>query len=214
VWVNNTTGWAVLFVAGAKELTAAEQTMVNRLASVHGAAVTSVAARSAKATHAKGKQLVIISPSVAPAAINKKFRQAKVGVLFMSAQLFNDNALTGRRWETHAGIKQDQYRLNIVNPAHPLAASLSGRSVRVTPTPSAFAWGVPSPSASIAAALLGEPTRAASFGYESGVTMIGGFVAPARRTGLFTTESAINAMKPQSKGWALWDAAVRWTAAR
>lgn len=214
VWISNTTGWSVLFVASAKTLTVAEQTMVNRLASVHGAAVTTVAARSAKAAHAKGKQLVIVSPSVAPAAVNKKFRRVNVGVLLLSAQLFNDNGLTGRRWETHAGIRQDQYRLNIVTPDHPLAAGLQGRSVRVTPTPSAFGWGVPSQHAVIAAALLGEPPRAASFGYESGVTMVGGLVAPARRTGLFTTESAINAMKAQSKGWELWDAAVRWTAGR
>ncbi len=215
LWVNNSAAWSVLLVSGAETLTPAEQAIKARLAAEHGAAVTTVAARKAKAADAQGKQLVIISPSAPQSAVTTKFRRVAVGVLCLNAQLFNDHGLTGRAWGTQAGTKAKQSKLTIVSPDHPLAGGLRGRSVRVTRKAADFGWGgLPSANAVVAATIVGEPDHAASFGYESGTAMVGGFIAPARRTGLFTTESAINGMQAGSKGWALWDAAVKWTAGR
>jgi hypothetical protein len=51
-------------------------------------------------------------------------------------------------------------------------------------------YAFPGPNAKKIATIVGQPTQAAIFAYDAGVTMIGGFVAPAKRMGFFIHRDA------------------------
>ncbi|MCB9708810.1 MAG: hypothetical protein H6714_08500 [Myxococcales bacterium] len=211
---GTTAGWPVLFVVGAKQLDAAEQAIKNRLSTNLGANVTVIIGSKASKRSANGADLVLISPSAKEGAVGKKFRKATAPVLCLNARLFDELALTRPKWGSQEGTSPGQTGLNIVSPSHPLAAGFSGNLNSVTSSPADYSWGVPANGATVAASLSGATDKAASFGYESGTAMVGSQIAPARRTGLFATADAIAKFTASAKGWALFDAAVQWTAGR
>ena len=79
----------------------------------------------------------------------------------------------------------------------------------LTPGKGQYGFGVPGAGASVVATLVDEPQGCAIFGYEQGAPMIG-LTAPARRVGYFLDIQASTRLT--SEGWALFDAAVKWTA--
>src|SRR5579859_7730865 len=92
---------------------------------------------------------------------------------------------------------------------HPLAAGLTG-SPAVTSSAQTFTWGVPGTAAVKIATISGASTHCGIYAYDTGAAMIGGFTAPARRTGFFLQDTTASAWN--TNGQALFDAAVRWTA--
>ena len=92
----------------------------------------------------------------------------------------------------------------------PLAAGLTGR-VAVTTAASSFTWGRPGAGAVVVARQVGTTGHATVFGYERGAAMVG-LTAPARRVGLFLSDSTPSRLT--SQGWTLFDAAVRWASGR
>ena len=153
---------------------------------------------------AYGKSLVIISNSVTSGNVNTKFRNVPLPVLNWEPSLFDDLQMTGLTSGTHYGDQSGQTQVSVVNTGHPLAAGLSG-NVQTTANPQLYFWGVPAASADVVATIVGDPGRAALFGYEEGDLMVG-LVAPARRAGFFNGIGA----DFTGNGWALFDAAVKW----
>jgi hypothetical protein len=96
--------------------------------------------------------------------------------------------------------------LDVVHPAHPLAAGAGG-SVAVTDRRALLAWGIPGREAEVVATLDGE--KAAIFAYEKGAGL-SGLDAPERRVGLFLPDASASGLR--DRGWAFFDAAVRWAA--
>jgi hypothetical protein len=67
------------------------------------------------------------------------------------------------------------------------------------------AFGFPAASGIKVAIVPIAPNQPVLFAYREGVTMVGGFVAPGRRVGMFGGASFYTA-----EGWSLFDAAVKW----
>jgi len=162
---------------------------------------------SIKATDADGKTLVVISSTVVPANVVNKLRNITVPVINWEFDILDDMGMTGLVSGTDFGTSATtQTQLNIADPAHPLAAGLSGTQTVVT-TATNFTWGKPNTNAARVAALTNDATRYAIFGYDSG-TIMPGLEAPARRVALFLTDTT--AASFNANGGALFDAAVRW----
>jgi RHS repeat-associated protein len=200
---------SALFVVGSTTLIAADAAIKSRLEGL-GFTVVVKDGVSAVTADASGKGLVVLSSSVTSGDVNTKFRDVAVPVLVFEAALFDDMSMTGTTVGTDLDNLPNQTQINITNSIHQMAANASG-TVTIASTLTPLAWGVPNANAIKVASLVGYPSRYAVFGYETGSAMMT-MNAPARRTGLFMFQDTAPALN--SQGWALFDAAVRWTANR
>jgi glucose/arabinose dehydrogenase len=194
---------SVLFVASAVEasLNADDLAVVNRLRAA-GYAVTVVDDDVVQTSSAAGKHLVLISNSVTSGQVNTKFTASALPVLTWEDALYDDLRLTldGATWH---GAQGSQQTVNVTEPGHPLAGGLAG-VVTTNTALATYSWGVPTVSATIAATVAGDASKAVVFGYETGATMFSQN-APARRVGFMGGYANF-----APGGWTLFDAAVKW----
>ncbi|HLY08483.1 MAG TPA: hypothetical protein VKW04_04155 [Planctomycetota bacterium] len=160
----------------------------------------------AQASEAAGKSLVVVSSSVTSSHVNTKFQAVAVPVLTWESALGRFMGMTGTTSGKDYGTATDQTTLSIVNPAHPLAAGLTGTPAVVT-SGQTFSWGVPNSNAVSIATLSGDASKSVIYGYDTGSAMIG-LSAPARRVGFFLEDRTAEAWT--ADGQALFDAAVAW----
>jgi hypothetical protein len=146
----------------------------------------------------------VISSTAGSDDVGTRLRGSIVPIVTWDHRLFGDLGLTGAAAGDHGQAQQS--RIAIQNPAHPLAAGLSGL-VNVTTARTPLTWGNPAAGAVRVASLPANPNRIVIFGYEKG-TQMAGLTAPGRRIGLFLGDTA--AARLTTEGWALFDAAVRW----
>jgi hypothetical protein len=99
----------------------------------------------------------------------------------------NDN--NGQTNGVPAAIQDARDSLYIQNPAHPIAAGLSGK-VQVYNTPYSLNYGIVSPEADVIATVQPDGTYPTLFVYEKGKKLADGSVAPNRRIGLFLGQAA------------------------
>lgn len=202
-------GPRVLFVVGHLPLDAGDALVQDRLQKM-GYRVTAKVESAVTEADAKGTSLVAISSTslardvlAVPGELMTKFRSVSVPVLTWEPRLFYDLGMTlGAVHHADWAATKNLSRVVITNPTHPLAAGLSG-TVTLTTGPAQLSWGRVRAEAIRIAALDGAPDRMALFGYERGA------VAPARRVGLFLFDQTAKQLTPE--GWALVDAAVRWS---
>ena len=201
--IGGAAGEALLVVGDASAVGAGDAALRTRLEGLGFTVV--VRSQSVAATEAAGKALVYVSETTASTAIGNKFRAVAVPVLVAEGQVFDDMGMTGTT--SFTGSTGGQTQVAISDPAHPLAAGLSG-TVTVTTAASTFVWGRPAAGAA-KASIIGDPTKAVVFGYETGAAMPG-LAAPSRRVGLFLLGSVPPFLTVD--GWKLFDAAVLWAA--
>jgi hypothetical protein len=200
-----------LLVVGSATLNTGDSAARTRLQNL-GYTVTVKAAgsnnnSSVKATDADGKALVLISSTVTPANVVNKLRNIPVAVIDWEFDILDDMGMTGLVSGTDFGTSSTtQTQLTISSPTHQMAAGLSGTQTVAT-TATNFTWGKPNTNAARVAALTNDATRFVIFGYDAGAAMPG-VEAPARRVGLFLTDSTAAGFN--ANGGALFDAAVRW----
>jgi hypothetical protein len=151
-----------------------------------------------------GVSLVVVSYSMVP-SIASALKSATVPIV-----VYNPGALANLSMATSCGTSPFQNQITIINPDHPMAAGRSG-TVAIS-GPSTFTWCFPNANAVEIATLPGGNVQYSTvFGYEQGVTMYSGAIAPARRVGwLFNTNAPVNM---NATGWDLFDAAVNWAVA-
>jgi hypothetical protein len=205
----------VLLVVGRTPLGAGDARVKERLESL-GYGVVAKPALQVVSSDASGKAMIAISSTSlamdvtdVPGELTAKFRESAVPVLVWEPRLFYELGMIGG--EDHQkdwGALKDQSRLTMTDPAHPLAAGLSG-TVPVLTNPDRISWGLVRGEAIKVATLDGHPDRAAVFAYDRAASMPG-LVAPARRVGLFLFDATPLHLTRQ--GWSLFDAAVRWCA--
>lgn len=208
-------GGDALFVAGRLPLEPGDAAVKARLEAL-GFRVTAKTAQDVESTDAAGKAVVAISSTTlardvltVSGELTVKFRETAVPVVTWEPRLFYDlGMIAGAVHQKDWAATRGQERIAIANPAHPLAAGLSG-SVRAVSSPAQFSWGRARADALTVATLEGDPSRAAIFAYERGAVMPG-LVAPARRAGLFLFDTTSLSLTPE--GWALFDAALLWCA--
>ncbi len=153
--------------------------------------------------------LVAISSSISGGYDQKTalFRDRAIPVVIWKADHFDDLGLAADQGVTQA----THTTVAIADPAHPLAAGLTGE-VGVLGSPAMrFGWCQPHASGFTVATIPGEPASPAGvFGYELGADLAG-IYAPERRVGLFMDDPGT--FWPgvlTTNGWRLFDAAIEW----
>ena len=202
--VNITVSSPALLVTGSTTLNSSDSAVKSRLEAMKYV-VTVKDGASATGTDANGKALVVISSTVTPTSVGTKFRTVTVPVVLWESSLYYDMGMTAKT-SSNFGTTASQTQLTITNQSHPLAGGLSGTITTIT-APTTLSWGKPNTSAASVATQVGDATRAAIFGYESGAAMPG-LAAPARRVGLFMHDNT--AASFNNNGWTLFDAAIKW----
>ncbi|HEY6507602.1 MAG TPA: PA14 domain-containing protein, partial [Vicinamibacterales bacterium] len=191
-----------LLVVGQATLVSGDAAVRDRL--VAGGFVPVVRTGAAATTaDALATALVVVSSTTTAADVNTKFRAVPTPVLVWEPSLFDDFGLTGAG---SLGTQTGQTQLAIVNPAHALAAGLSGTPT-VTSAAATFSWGVPNASSVVVARPPSSTTNASIFAYERGSGMVG-LTAPGRRVGFFLNDTTAASLT--ASGRALLDAALRW----
>jgi hypothetical protein len=150
--------------------------------------------------------LVVLSPLGAALDVEDKFREAPVPVITWEYNLYDNMRMVdplGTGW----GIADPLDHIQIIDPAHPLAAGLGPGQVPLYVGAGRVSWGMPVGEAQIIATLPGDPTRATHFAFEAGAMMAGEFVAPARRVALGGGETLA---MPTPQAVELFAAAVEW----
>ena len=179
-----------------------------------GFAVETVEEEGVQARHLEGKALVFVSPTTSEVLAARleelALASSDVPVLCSRPQLYAELSMVPVGQEGH--FTSNATRLEVVLPAHPLAAGLSG-PLQVTRAPGTLGWGQPGPGAVRVASFpdTNKKQLATIFAYERGATMAGSVAhAPARRVGFFLHPDLAPYLT--DSGWALLDAAVRWAA--
>jgi DNA-binding protein YbaB len=199
---------ALLVVATATPLRQSEIEMKARLEQVFGFIVDVKTAVEVIDKHTDGKNVVVISESTVSTDVTTRLTNVAVGMVVLEPGLYNDLKMISTSSEK--GDTDGLQDLEIVAATNPLAAGLPAGTVRVVTPGNNFGWARPQASAQKIARVAGTTDQWAVFAYEAGVTMAGGFVAPARRLGFFPGRDTPASLTPE--GWKLFDAAVFWAA--
>jgi Bacterial TSP3 repeat len=205
------TGLRALFVVGNATLGPGDAAVHDRLLALNYTVAVKTDAQVV-AGDATGKTLILISSTASADRLTTMFRTTAVGVITWQSRLFDDLGLTCTLAGTDFGTAPAQSQVDIADPAHPLAADLSG-IISVATAPSAFAWGVPVEPVDpakppfVIATLADDASKTTIFAYEQGVPMYG-LVASGRRVAMFMDNDTAAAFT--AEGWSLFEAAVQW----
>ena len=173
-------GFEVLFVVGDTALGGGDAAALDWLETQLEFTVTVVLDADSETSDADSVDLVVISSTCASGEVGTKFTDVAVPVATWEAMVYDDlNMTSGTGW----GIPSDQTELDVVDPAHPLAAGLNGTLI-LYGTAEDVASAVPESSAAVVGTLAGDSSQALLFAYEAGADMYDSFTAPARRVGL------------------------------
>jgi hypothetical protein len=186
---------------------------LRKLLEARGMVVT-LADQADPASRAQGQDLVLVSSSANAHVIGARWRKLAVPVLTLQPELLGDLAMTGERADADFGSfeKKDHY-LYVVNAAHPLAGGLPAGTFVSTAKNVQMNWGRPSLAATVAVTPPGYFDTPVLFGYEKGASMEQGDTAPARRASFYLPAEAFLKGQPTPATLALFDAALRWSAA-
>gem|GEM_PF-1220116 len=196
----------VLLVVGNTTLNGGDNAIKTRLESLNFV-VTVKADDAAIANDAAGKNLVFISSTITSDDVEDAFTNVAVPVINCESGLFADLKMTGG--SGNYGSQGSQKQIALTNSAHPLAAGLSAGNISLYPSNQTIPWGKPTANAITVATIVGTPTKAAIFGYETGAAMQG-LNAPARRVGFFLHDNSAASLT--ADGGKLFDAVINWAA--
>jgi len=200
----------VLFVVGSDTLTSGDSAILDRLRGL-GYVVSIIAATMVTTDSAASADFCFISRSVRSPMVNASFRDQPIPLFVTEYNLYSSLGMTADATDASGGDTLTATDLSIADPTHPLAAGFSGTVTVLAPGKGQYGWGVPGSGAVLVANLVDETQGAAIFAYEQGSPMFGLF-APARRVGYFLDIQASTRLTLE--GWAMFDAAVQWTAGR
>jgi len=198
---------ALLVVGSAASLDDGEL-ILQQVLDEHGLTVT-VAEAGGPASMAAGQNVVIASDQADAATFASTF--GSVGVPLIA---FGNSHFVSLGWvgKSAKGTVSTSSQLTIDGTATPLASDLkTGQSFAavLSSASGSFYWGTPGGAAIRVAAVMGAPTQAVVFGYESGAST-GAATAPARRVGLGFKTNMIQDLTVD--GFKLLEAALDWTA--
>jgi acyl-CoA thioesterase-1 len=194
-----------LFVSGAVPVSSGDAAAINRLESL-GHTVIVVKDSASTTASANGKDLVVISDSVAPGKVNDKFSQVPVPVLAFEPWVYDNLGMTGTVALSDYGRAANKTQMRVVG-THALTAGLSG-VVTISTAEASLSWGRPAADAVIAATVSGDATRATIFAYRPGDLLASGATAPARRVAVHPNTGATDVWN--ANGRKLFDAAAQW----
>jgi hypothetical protein len=184
---------------------------------------------------AQGEDLVVLSSTADPHILQSAYKDSPVPIFTWNAADYPNLAMTGPHLHTD---------FDVVEPVQAFARSYSvlyGYGASATSPiarevglanqlfgtfylmPATAGWGRPAPAATVVTTFEGDPGKAGLFTYEKGASMVGDYVAPARRVGFFLADDNFHLLTaaygpaendPELKAWyvglKLFDAAIRW----
>jgi len=157
---------------------------------------------------ATGFQLIVVSSSITSGDVGNKFLNTAVPEVSWEQAILDDQLMVSATDATKRGTATAQTQLNIVNAGHALAAGLSG-TVTIASTATDINWGTPETGATVIAQVVGQPTQAAIFAFDTGDTLSDGTSkAPARRVHAFMSDNSYSVLN--ADGQKLVDAAITW----
>jgi hypothetical protein len=197
--------------------------------------VVTMAKEDDPATKAAGQELVVLSSTADPREIGDKYADVPVPVFTWNAVDYPEMKMTGPErhvdFETIDPVQDFARSFSMLygyfpNATDPIVKEFGGKTQMFGTgylLPQHFGWGKPTAGADIIVNTEGDPTHAGVFTYEKGVTMYGGFVAPARRVGFYIQDSTFHYLTevhglaekdPDLANWwvgmKLFDASIRW----
>ena len=137
---------SVLFVAGNASPPSADRDARDRLLAA-GYDVTVAAVKTTTADDASSHDLVVISSSISPTALDPAFATIATPIVTWEPYIFGTLKLT-----TSAGEYGTNTTITITEPTHPIAAGLTDNP-RVTNGAYAYTYGVPAPAATTIATI-------------------------------------------------------------
>jgi hypothetical protein len=168
--------------------------------------VRNVMEANTAAAAAVGQRLILLSTSMPQGpGLPRAVRDLAVGIICLKP-VFLDNLAMGN---SPFGESMESM-IKIVTPAHPLAAGRTGL-VPVSEMRTPMTFGEPGPGATIIATAIDDPVLVTIFAFDKGAMTPAGPTA-ARRVAWIAQGPTIMALN--ANGWALFEAAVRWTAAQ
>ena len=166
----------------------------DRLAAL-GLTVTFADDNGITAAAATGKQLIVISSTVDPVAVNATFAATAVPLVTWEHMLYDDLGLTADTGAHGVSAAKTDVAITSAGAAHPIGAGLAAGTLSVTTTAQKLDWGKPASGATVIATLPAQSTNATVFVYPTGATMVGRN-APARRVGLFPFDGSATVLTP------------------
>ena len=196
-------GVVVLVVGNPASLSSGDAAVVARFESL-GAVVTLVDDNDATAGSATGADVVVVSSTANSNVLGSTFKSVSTPVWVSKPWLLDDMGMTGTSAGTDYGTVSAS-QVTITDPAHPLAAGLSG-TVTVTPASRLMQFGVPGGDGATVSTVAGTPT---TFLYETGQQLADGTTAAGCRVAFSIFQTAPATFT--TDGWALFDAAATYT---
>jgi hypothetical protein len=149
------------------------------------------------------RELVIISDSVNEGALGATLCDARAPTIVAKAALYDEMNMVLPGGGNN-GSDANQTNVDIIDPAHPMAAGLSG-SVPLLTGSNNMGWGITQPGVQQVATIAGDSSRSTIFAYPaSAVITCSGL--PIRRVGFPLAAGSTLTLD----GWRLFDAAVNW----
>lgn len=161
-----------------------------------------------QAANAVGKDLIVITATGVSGSLGGRLRDVAVPTIVCEPYLFGSMGMTGVASNAALGNSNGETQLEILEPAHPLAAGLEGTVDAVTSGSGFFGWGIPNANAISIAALGSNSLRSGLFAYDRNSPLVNGTPAPHRRLGMFLGD--LTAANLTARGWSLFEAGVQW----
>ena len=132
--------------------------------------------------------LIVVSASTNKYKFGRKYADADLPVVLLEGKSVDAMNMAGpRRWTDYGtndhkkSLYPPEAYVKVVRPYHALAAGFDAGLVKMYEQPGLITWSIPSPGATIVATIPNQPQSAVIYGYEKGVVMANGAVAPAKR---------------------------------
>ncbi|MCK4784566.1 MAG: hypothetical protein KAV87_12510 [Desulfobacteraceae bacterium] len=136
--------------------------------------------------------LVIVAKSVSSVKLKDKLKPVEPPLIIYEAFIQDEMGLTakgpagdpGEPADFAYGVRDKETRINIVDPAHPLAEGATG-NLTVYRESKQITWGKVADSAEVIATLPGEKAGAAIYFYRKGAELFNGTTTAGLRVGFF-----------------------------
>lgn len=202
-----------LFIGGPNSLNTADQAIFNYFVSL-GYSMTYLMDGSATSSSWNGYGFVFISDSSSAPALGTKFLNSPIPVMLQSPNAFQQMNFTANNGVTNGS--QTQIRITATGASHPIAAGNPAGLVTITTSAASFNSSATSATFGSGVVLIAQiaatSTRNTIFAYEAGSTMVGSFVAPARRVAMPLRGSASIITSLTTAGRNIFRASIAWIA--
>lgn len=186
----NVPQFEALMVCNSFSLTSGEQAIFNELRN-RGYNVTVREDNGYDTLESFCRNIIIITSTVDSAQIGRRFRNINIPVVVMRSDLLAPMGMVGSVRGTDYGVATNQTQVNIVfSGSHDLKGTLSNGNTSVFSAvqPKNMGWGNPNNNAVKIAQVGSNTAQITNFGFTSGTTMAGSFIAPARRVFVFPAD--------------------------